>query len=112
VDDESGDVRPPRFDVLLVNAVIADQRIGHGHDLAFIGRIGENLLVARHGGIETNLAARRGGGAEAFAMEHGAIFQSQNRFHQSNQSGTRARDARGGSGRVKDYQNGCGPVPG
>ena len=57
--------------------------IGHRDDLPLIRRIGKNLLVARHRGVETNLAASGGSRAKAFAMKHGTVFQSQNRLHQN-----------------------------
>ena len=79
-------MRPPRFHVLLVHSVIADQRIGHRHNLPFVRRIGEYFLVAGHGRVETNLAARRRARPKTFAVTDRAVFQSQNRFHFSRQT--------------------------
>src|SRR6267378_1391827 len=56
------------LDVLLVRAHIADMRKREGDDLARIGRVGEDFLVARHGGIEADLADRVPGGAKAVAL--------------------------------------------
>ena len=65
------------LDVLVVGADIADMREGEGDDLPGIGRIGEDLLVAGHRGVEADLADRLAGGAEADAFEHGAVGQHQ-----------------------------------
>ena len=56
------------LDVVLVGADIADMREGEGDDLPGIGRIGEDLLVAGHGGVEADLAHRVAGGAEARSL--------------------------------------------
>ena len=75
-DGEAGDLGLPGLDVLFVDAVIADERIGHGDDLGFVGRIGQDFLVAGHGSVEADLAAGLGGRAEALAVKHRAVFES------------------------------------
>ena len=40
------------FHVFVVDAVIADQRIGHDHDLPCIRRIRQDFLIAAHSGVE------------------------------------------------------------
>jgi len=55
--DEALDPRAHRFSVGFVDAVVADQRISHADDLACVGRIGENFLVAGHRSVEDHLAA-------------------------------------------------------
>ena len=80
-DDEAGDVRPPRFHVHGVDAVIADERIGHRDDLAFVGRVGEDFLIAGHGGVEADLAAGRRFRAKSRAVKNRAVFKGQNCFH-------------------------------
>ena len=72
---EAGHLRPDRLDVVAVHAVVADVRIGHGDDLARVGRIGEDLLVAAHGGIEDDLPGRLAGGAEGAPLEDQAVLQ-------------------------------------
>ena len=67
------------LDVVLVGADIADMREGEGDDLAGIGRIGEDFLVAGHRGIEADLADGMAGGAKAEAFEHRAVGQHQER---------------------------------
>ena len=42
-------------------------------DLTGVGRIGQDLLIAGHGGVEDQLAHHLGGRAQALAMEHRAI---------------------------------------
>ena len=74
-DDEARRVRPPRFHVLGVDAVIADERIGHRDDLAFVGRVGEDFLIAGHGGVETDFAAGRRLCAETCAVKHRTVFE-------------------------------------
>ena len=60
-------LRTERFHVEQIDADIADMRIGERDDLSQIGRIGEDLLIARQGGIEDNFpcgaALRADGGA-------------------------------------------------
>ncbi len=54
-DDEAADVGLVGFGIELVDPVVADQRVGHGDDLAAVGGIGEHLLVAGHRGVEADL---------------------------------------------------------
>ena len=81
-DDKAGHVRPPRFHVQRIDAVIADERIGHRDDLALVGRVGEDFLVAGHGSVETNLAAGRRPRAKTCAVKNRTVFECQNCFHQ------------------------------
>ena len=76
-DDEAGQLRPAAFDVLGVDAVVADLRVGHGDDLAAVAGIGEDLLITGHRGVETDLAVDLSVGAERRAGENGTVFQSQ-----------------------------------
>ncbi len=59
------------LDVLVIGADIADMREGEGDDLPGIGRIGQDLLVAGHGGVEADLARGMADGADAAALEAG-----------------------------------------
>ncbi len=68
-----------RLDVLVVGADIADMREGEGDELPGIGGIGEDLLVAGHRGVETDLAHRVAFGAEAEAFQHGAVGEHEER---------------------------------
>ena len=53
-------------------AVVADVRVGEGDDLAGVAGVGEDLLVAGHGGVEDHLSEGRPGGAVRLAVE-GAV---------------------------------------
>ena len=51
-DYQSARLYPPGFEVLRVNAVIADQRIGKSHELSCIGRVRQDFLITGHAGVE------------------------------------------------------------
>ena len=89
-DDEARHVRLPGFDILPVHAVVADERVGHRDDLPLVGRVGQDLLVAGHRGVEANLAAGRGARAKACAVKHRTVFEGQNRFHSESSAGYQA----------------------
>src|SRR2546428_2464318 len=72
--------RPVRLHVLLVDAVVADHRIGHGHDLPVIRRIGEDLLVAGQGRVEDDLTVGLAEGSEGAAAEDAAVAQHEQRL--------------------------------
>ncbi len=55
-DNEAGQMGAAAFEVVFVDAVVADLRVRHGHDLATVAGIGEDLLVAGHRGVETDFA--------------------------------------------------------
>ena len=55
-DDEARGVDAARLGILGVGADVADVRIGERDDLAGVGGIGEDLLVAGHRGVEDHLA--------------------------------------------------------
>ena len=59
--DQAAHRRRHGFDVFVIGADNADMGKGEGHDLPGIGRIGENLLIAGHGGVEADLAHRAAG---------------------------------------------------
>ena len=67
------------LDVFLVGADIADMREGEGDDLPGIGGVGENLLIAGHGGVEADLAHRVSAGAQPEAFQDGPVGQHQKR---------------------------------
>jgi hypothetical protein len=83
-DDEALDLGPARFGVLGIDAVVADERVGHGNDLSLVRRVGQHLLVAGHAGVEHDLAEGFAGRAEAPAGVDCAVFQGQFcNFHQN-----------------------------
>src|SRR5262249_13267709 len=54
-----------------------DERIGEDQDLAAVGRVGERLDVAGHGGVENYLATNRSRRPERAAGHLGAVLQQQ-----------------------------------
>ena len=63
-----------------VDPVVADVGIGEGDDLSGVGRIGDDLLVARQHRVEHGLAygdAVVGHRAEGLSLEHRAVGQHQ-----------------------------------
>ena len=56
--DQAGDVGLARLDIERVDAGVADERIGHRHDLPLIRRIGQDFLITGHRRVETNFAVR------------------------------------------------------
>ena len=62
-------------------AVIADQRVGHGDDLAGIGRVGKDFLIAAEGGIEDNLADSLAVTGKRLPRKGGSVFQGDKCFH-------------------------------
>ena len=55
-DDQAADLDAVRLDVEAVDAVVAEEGVGHDEDLAGEGGVGERLLVAGHAGREDDLA--------------------------------------------------------
>ena len=68
--------------ILVVDAVIADEGIGHHHALSGIGGVGQDLLIAGHRGVEHHLADPVGGAADAGPGKNASVGQDQSRFHQ------------------------------
>ena len=66
-----------RLLILRVGARVADVRIGQGDDLAQVGGVGQDLLVARHGSIEHHLTDAQTGRADGLPPEDRAVFQDQ-----------------------------------
>ena len=60
-----------------VRADIADVREGEGDDLGHVGGVGQDLLVAGHGGVEADLAHRLADRADADALQDGPVRQRQ-----------------------------------
>ena len=68
-----------RLGVLGVDADVADVRIGERDDLAGVRRIGEDLLVAGHRGVEHDLADGLAERADRAAAEHRAVGEREDR---------------------------------
>jgi hypothetical protein len=69
-----------RFDILVVGTHIPDVRESEGDDLARVGRIGEDLLVSGHRGVEAHFPEGLAEGAEAPPPEDRAVLQDQHGF--------------------------------
>jgi hypothetical protein len=77
-EDQAAGRRGDRLQIVAIGADIADMGKGESDDLAGITGIGEDLLIAGHGGVEADLAHGRTRGADAAALQHGAVGQHQN----------------------------------
>ena len=60
-----------------VDAVVADLRVGHGHNLAGVARVGEDLEVPLERRVEAHLARRRARGAARAAVKDRAVGEHQ-----------------------------------
>ena len=76
-NDQSGGVDRSSFEVLGIRAGVADVRISERDDLPAVGRVREDFLVARHGGVEHHLASRIAFGTDRTAVKHGAVLERQ-----------------------------------
>ena len=65
------------FVIGTAGAVIADLWVCEDDDLAGIGGIGEDFLIAGDRGIEDNFARAFGGRTKTPALEDGSVFQGQ-----------------------------------
>ena len=75
--DEPPEPRLHRLVVVDQAAVVADQRVGHDHDLARVRRVGTDLLVAGLARVHHEIAARRDGRPECDAAEDRAVLERQ-----------------------------------
>ena len=73
--DEAGDPALARLVVVKVDAVVADERVGHGNDLTVVGRVGQDLLIAGHAGVEYDLADALSLVADCGTLEQSAVRQ-------------------------------------
>src|SRR5689334_17413847 len=74
--DQALNIGPGGFVVFRIGAVISDFWIGENYNLAAVGRVGENFLIASDGSIKNDFARTFAFGAVAFASEDSAVFQS------------------------------------
>ena len=104
------------LDILVVDAVAADVRIGQRDDLAAVARVGEDFLVAGQRGVEHHLADGLAGGAHGMADEMRAVCKCEQRGGQDGKQGTApgfagsARPAAGPRGH-HDSATGLGASP-
>ena len=103
----SGIAGEGRLDIGLVNAVVADLRIGHGYDLAGIARVGHDLKVALERRVKADLAGCGTLGTACTAIKNGPILKIQDAgtagalagFSQHTLAQLAGRDGAGGSAR-------------
>src|SRR6266550_7626748 len=88
---DAGHARPVRFDIVGVDAVVPDHRRGHDDELAEIGGVGEDLLVAGQVRREHDLGVRGLEIEGRGTAEQGAVLEEHVRR-------ARARDGWWGSG--------------
>ena len=75
-DDEACDLDFFAFDVLGVDARVADEREGLRENLAGVRRISQAFLIAAHGGVEDDFGTRNelfADGTKGVARENGAV---------------------------------------
>src|SRR4051794_21153172 len=73
--DEAGELRPMAFDVLGIDAVITNLRVGHRDNLPAVAGIREDLLVAGHRRIEANFAVDFATGADGCPCKNSSVFE-------------------------------------
>ena len=78
-DDQCPQPRPDRLVVVGEPTVVADQRIGHDHDLAGVRGVGADLLVAGLARVDDEVAAGRDRRPERDAREDGPVLERQQR---------------------------------
>src|SRR3954467_1118496 len=73
--DEAGELRPMAFDVLGIDAVVTDLRVSHRDNLPAVTGVGEDLLVARHRRVETDLAVDLAIRADGSPCKNSSVFE-------------------------------------
>jgi hypothetical protein len=71
--DDAAGIAVGGFDIFGVGADVADMGKGEGDQLAGVGRIGQDLLVAGHGGVEHQLADHGAGRAQPLAEKRRTV---------------------------------------
>lgn len=76
-NDEPRHLRYRRFTILSVHPVVADQRIGHGHQLTRVRGIRENLLIPGHRRVEDDLTEGDGIRTEQSSVESTSVLEQE-----------------------------------
>jgi len=71
-DDEPGAIQLRGLEIFRGGARIADVRAGQRDNLARVGRVGKNLLIARERGVENDFACGVAFGSYRLAAEDGS----------------------------------------
>ena len=80
LDDQAGGVHFRGLDVFVIDADVADVRIGQRDDLAAVARVGEDFLVAGEGGVEHHLASGLAHGTNGDAFKHRTVSEREKGF--------------------------------
>ena len=80
VHDDAVQEHVARFGLFEICGVCADFCRGEHHELARVGGVSQDLLVARHAGVEHRFADGIGSLSKGIPVEHGAIRQCQKRL--------------------------------
>mmetsp|Transcript_19017 Transcript_19017/g.33889 ORF Transcript_19017/g.33889 Transcript_19017/m.33889 type:complete len:366 (+) Transcript_19017:525-1622(+) len=76
-DHNAGEVHRVGLHVLVVDAGVADVGVGEGNELALVGGVGQDLLVAGEGGVEDHLRQLRPFRAKVVPHKLGAVLHHQ-----------------------------------
>ena len=79
-DHKSRKKKAPGLDVLGVDSVVADFGSGEGDELPGVRRVGQDLLIPAHAGVEHHLATPVNRLSESDAVEDRAVRQRQKRL--------------------------------
>ena len=77
-DDQPRGINFFRFDVFSIDTVVANVRVSQCYQLLEIAGVGQDFLVARHGGIENHLANCVSRSTNRVANKDSAVCQRQN----------------------------------
>jgi hypothetical protein len=77
LDDQARGMDLVGFDVLGVDAIVADVRVRERHELLAVAGVGEDFLVAGHRGVEHHFADGGAGGTDRIADKDRAVCERQ-----------------------------------
>ena len=55
-NDKAGRLKSLRLEIVVVDPIVPDHRVGHSYELTGITWVGQNLLVTRHPGVKNDFA--------------------------------------------------------
>ena len=78
-DDETRRIDLRRLEILGRRAGVADVGTGQRDDLSRVGRVGENFLITREGGVENDFACGVAFGSDRLSAEDRSVGQREHR---------------------------------
>ena len=72
--EQCPNLNPVGFDILVIDSIIADQGIGHGHHLTAVGRISQYLLITGHARVENHFPDRFSMPGKGSTRKYGPVF--------------------------------------